>query len=233
MAYNRHVCRFNLSSWTRFSALRGTAAAVIFSPMSPPDRQTRCEWAGSDPLYLAYHDGEWGIPEHDDDKLFEMLILEGAQAGLAWITILRKRENYRKAFDGFDARKVARYTDKRLEKLLADPGIVRNRLKVAAARTNARAFLVVQKEFGSFDDYIWRFVGGKPVHNRWRSMADLPANTPESDAMSKDLKKRGFKFVGSTICYAFMQAVGMVNDHVTGCFRYQQLEPAARRRTRK
>jgi DNA-3-methyladenine glycosylase I len=201
--------------------------------MSPTDRKIRCEWAGTDPLYLSYHDDEWGIPEHGDDKLFEMLILEGAQAGLAWITILRKRENYRKAFDGFDPRRVARYTDKRLEKLLSDPGIVRNRLKVAAARTNARAFLEVQKEFGTFDDYIWSFIGGIPVHNRWRSMSELPASTPESEAMSRDLKKRGFKFVGSTICYAFMQAVGMVNDHVTGCFRYKPPKPAARRRNRK
>jgi DNA-3-methyladenine glycosylase I len=176
----------------------------------------RCEWAGTDPLYLAYHDDEWGVPVHDDRKLFEMLILEGAQAGLAWITILRKRENYRKAFDGFDPDKIARYTDKRLAKLLTNEGIVRNRLKVAAARTNARAFLMVRDEYGSFDQYIWQFVGGKPIQNDRRSLEDLPATTAQSDAMSKDLKKRGFKFVGSTICYAFMQAVGMVNDHTVG-----------------
>jgi DNA-3-methyladenine glycosylase I len=194
--------------------------------------KTRCAWAGSDPLYRAYHDREWGVPVHDDRKLFEMLMLEGAQAGLAWITILRKRDHYRKAFDGFDPVKVARYTDRRLEKLLADEGIVRNRLKVAAARTNARAFLAVQREFGSFDRYIWEFVGGNPIQNRYRRLEDLPANTPESDAMSKDLKKRGFKFVGSTICYAFMQAVGMVNDHVISCYRHQQLSPAPNRRSR-
>jgi DNA-3-methyladenine glycosylase I len=193
----------------------------------------RCEWAGTDPLYQAYHDEEWGIPVHDDRKLFEMLILEGAQAGLAWITILRKRENYRKAFDVFDPKKVARYTDKRLAKLLTNEGIVRNRLKVAAARTNARAFVAAQKEYGSFDEYIWQFVGGRPVQNSRRAMKDLPAMTVESDAMSKDLKKRGFKFVGSTICYAFMQAVGMVNDHVVGCYRYQQLKATPRRRPPK
>jgi len=201
--------------------------------MSPRTEKKRCEWAGTDPLYQAYHDEEWGMPVHDDRKLFEMLILEGAQAGLAWITILRKRENYIKAFDGFDPEKVARYTDKRLAKLLTNEGIVRNRLKVAAARTNARAFLTAQKEFGSFDGYIWQFVGGRPVQNSHRAMKDLPAMTVESDAMSKDLKKRGFKFVGSTICYAFMQAVGMVNDHVVGCYRYQQLKATPRRRPPK
>lgn len=198
--------------------------------MSPPREKKRCEWAGSDPLYLAYHDREWGVPLHDDRKLFEMLILEGAQAGLAWITILRKRENYRRAFDGFDPGKIARYTDKRLAKLLLDEGIVRNRLKVAAARTNAKAFLGVQDEFGSFDDYIWRFVDGRPVQNRWRAMSQLPAKTAESDAMSRDLKKRGFSFVGSTICYAFMQAIGMVNDHVVDCFRYQEVKSTRRPR---
>ena len=197
--------------------------------MPAPSKKKRCEWAGSDPLYLAYHDEEWGVPVHDDQRLFEMLLLEGAQAGLAWITILRKRENYRKAFDGFDPRKIARYTDRRLEKLLRNDGIVRNRLKVAAARTNARACLEVQEEFGSFDRYIWQFVGGEPLQNRRRAMRDLPAATPESDAMSKDLEKRGFKFVGSTICYAFMQAVGMVNDHVTSCFRYRELKKTPRR----
>lgn len=201
--------------------------------MSSPNDKKRCKWAGSDPLYRAYHDDEWGVPAHDDRRLFEMLMLEGAQAGLAWITILRKRENYRKAFDGFDPHKVSRYTDRRLEKLLTNEGIVRNRLKVAAARTNARAFLAVQEEAGSFDDYIWQFVGGKQVQNRHRTLKDIPATTAESDAMSKDLKKRGFTFVGSTICYAFMQAVGMVNDHVIGCYRYKELNPAPRRRSRK
>lgn len=201
--------------------------------MSSPKSRKRCEWAGSDPLYVAYHDDEWGVPVHDDRKLFEMLMLEGAQAGLAWITILRKRENYRQAFDGFDPAKIARYTDRRLQKLLNNEGIVRNRLKVAAARKNARAFLEVQNEFGSFDEYIWQFVGGKPVQNRRRTMKDLPAMTSESDAMSKDLKKRGFTFVGSTICYAFMQAVGMVNDHVVGCYRYKELARAPHRRTKR
>ena len=177
----------------------------------------RCEWAGSDPLYVRYHDEEWGVPVHDDRKLFEMLILEGAQAGLSWITILRKRPAYRKAFDRFDARKIARYDARKVRALLANPGIVRNRLKIAATITNARAFLAVQKEFGSFDACIWQFVGGRPLVNRPRSMKHIPARTPESDAMSKDLKRRGFRFVGSTICYAFMQAVGMVNDHVAGC----------------
>jgi len=200
--------------------------------MPAPTKKKRCEWAGSDPLYVAYHDQEWGVPLHEDRRLFEMLVLEGAQAGLAWITILRKRENYRRAFDGFDPRKIARYTDRRLEKLLGNDGIVRNRLKVAAARTNAKAFLAVQEEFGSFDRYIWQFVVGGPLQNRRRELKDLPATTPDSDAMSKDLKKRGFTFVGSTICYAFMQSVGIVNDHVTSCFRYQELKTAARRRSR-
>ena len=183
----------------------------------------RCEWAGDDPLYVAYHDTEWGVPVHDDRLLFELLILEGAQAGLSWITILRKRESYREAFDGFDPERVARYRKARVEKLLANPGIVRNRLKVESTVTNAKAFLAVQKEFGTFDRFIWQLVGGKPRKNAWKSLAELPATTPESDAMSKELKRRGFKFVGSTICYAFMQAVGMVNDHVVGCFRYRQV----------
>jgi len=177
----------------------------------------RCSWAGTDPLYVKYHDEEWGVPLHEDRRLFEMLILEGAQAGLSWITILRKRPAYRKSFDNFDAKKIARYDAKKKRALLADAGIVRNRLKIDAAITNARAFLDVQKEFGSFDKYIWQFVGGKPVVNRRKTMKDVPARTPESDAMSKDLKKRGFRFVGSTICYAFMQATGMVDDHVEGC----------------
>jgi DNA-3-methyladenine glycosylase I len=181
----------------------------------------RCPWPGSDPLYLRYHDEEWGRPVHDDRKLFEMLILEGAQAGLSWITILRKRPAYRKAFDRFDARKIAKYDARKVRALLADPGIVRNRLKIESTITNARAFLAVRKEFGSFDAYIWQFVGGTPMVNRPKSMRDIPARTAESDAMSKDLKRRGFRFVGSTICYAFMQAVGMANDHLTLC-------PAAR-----
>jgi DNA-3-methyladenine glycosylase I len=183
----------------------------------------RCEWCGDDPLYVAYHDDEWGVPVHDDRHLFEMLILEGAQAGLSWSTILKKRENYRKAFDRFDARKIAKYDKAKVAKLLADPGIVRNRLKIGATIQNAHAFLEVQKEFGSFDRYIWQFVEGKPKKNKWKSLKEIPPKTTESDAMSKDLKKRGFSFVGSTICYAFMQAVGMVNDHVVTCFRYREV----------
>ena len=183
----------------------------------------RCEWSGDDPLYIDYHDKEWGVPVHDDKKLFEFLILEGAQAGLSWITILRKRENYRLAFDGFDPVKVARYDEAKITELLANPGIIRNKLKVRAAVTNAQAFLAVQEEFGSFDAYIWEFVGGKPRVNKFKTMAEIPAETEQSRAMSKDLKQRGFKFVGPTICYAHMQATGMVNDHVTGCFRYRQI----------
>lgn len=189
----------------------------------------RCEWCGTDPLYVAYHDEEWGVPVHDDRRLFEMLVLEGAQAGLSWATILKKREAYREAFDHFDPEKISRYTSKKIEKLLSNPGIVRNRLKIESAVRNARAFLEVGGEFGSFDRYIWRFVGGRPVSNRWRTLKDLPAATPQSAAMSKDLKKRGFNFVGSTICYAFMQSVGMVNDHVVDCFRYREVERLARR----
>ena len=183
----------------------------------------RCAWAGADPLMLRYHDEEWGVPLHDDRALFEFLILEGAQAGLSWSTIRRKRAAYRAAFDGFDPAAVAAYDDSKIAALLADPGIVRNRLKIAAAVTNARAFLVIQREFGSFDAYMWRFAGGAPRQNAWASLADIPARTPESDALSKDLKQRGFAFVGSTICYAHMQAVGMVNDHTTDCFRHAQL----------
>jgi DNA-3-methyladenine glycosylase I len=184
----------------------------------------RCSWAdGDNEPMRRYHDEEWGVPAHDDRHLFEMLILEGAQAGLSWQTILNKRENYRRAFDNFDYEKVARYTDKDVARLLADAGIVRNRLKISAAIDNARAFIAVRNEFGTFDAYVWRFVGGKPTKNRFRSLRDLPASTPESDAMSKDLKKRGFRFVGSTICYAHMQATGMVNDHLTTCFRYDQV----------
>ena len=179
----------------------------------------RCAWAGDDPLYQKYHDEEWGVPSYDDQHLFEMLILEGAQAGLSWITILKKRENYRKAFDNFEAKKIARYSDKKIEKLLLNSGIVRNRLKVNSTVTNAKLFLDIQKQQGSFSDYIWGFVGGEPIINHWKKMENIPVTTAESDAMSKDLKKRGFKFVGSTICYAYMQAVGMVDDHVVGCFR--------------
>ncbi len=171
----------------------------------------------------AYHDEDWGVPLHDDRALFEFLVLEGAQAGLSWQTVLNKRENYRKAFDGFEVAKVARYTPKRVEKLLQNAGIIRNRLKIGSAISNAKAVLAIQKEFGSFDAYVWQFVGGKPKKNRFRSMSQIPATTPESDAFSKDLKKRGFRFVGSTICYAFMEAVGMVNDHTTTCFRYKQV----------
>jgi DNA-3-methyladenine glycosylase I len=183
----------------------------------------RCAWCGTDPLYMRYHDREWGVPVHDERKHFEFLILEGAQAGLSWITILRKRENYREAFVGFDPARVARFGKREMERLLNNPGIVRNRLKIESTIKNARAFLDVQDEFDGFDRYVWRFVGGKPIRNRWKHMKQIPARTAESDALSKDLKKRGFSFVGSTIIYAHMQAVGMVNDHVTGCFRYQQL----------
>jgi len=183
----------------------------------------RCPWAGEHPLYVAYHDEEWGVPLHDDRRLFEMLILEGAQAGLSWFTILRKRENYRRAFDEFDPARVARYTEKRQIELLADAGIVRNRQKVAAAIGNARAFLSVVTERGTFDAYLWDFVGGKPRVNHFRTIADVPPKTAESDALSQDLAKRGFKFVGSTICYAYMQAIGMVNDHLTSCPRHAEL----------
>lgn len=183
----------------------------------------RCAWAGEDALYRQYHDTEWGVPLHDDRALFEFLILEGAQAGLSWITILRKRENYRAAFDGFDAAHIAAYGANKIESLLQDAGIVRNRLKVAAAVINAQKFLDVRDELGSFDSFIWRFVEGKPKQNSWRSPAEIPASTPESDAMSKELKRRGFKFVGSTICYALMQATGMVNDHTMDCFRHKEL----------
>ncbi len=183
----------------------------------------RCVWADGNPLYENYHDAEWGVPLHDDQKLFEFLILEGMQAGLSWLTILRKRENFRKAFDNFDAEKIARYDKRKIKKLLSDPGIIRNRLKVAAAVTNARAFLKTWEEFGSFDKYIWRFVDGKSIKNKWKSIKQIPARTKESDAMSKDLLQRRFKFVGSTICYAHMQATGMVNDHLVQCFRYDEL----------
>ena len=190
---------------------------------SANQHKPRCIWAGDDPLYRAYHDDEWGVPLHDDQRLFEFLILEGAQAGLSWITILRKRENYRAAFDDFDAARIAEYTPNKIESLLQDTGIVRNRLKVQSAVINAQKFLEVQNEFGSFDQFIWQFVEGKPRQNKWRSMAEVPAHTAESDAMSKELKRRGFKFVGATICYAQMQATGMVNDHTTDCFRHKEL----------
>jgi DNA-3-methyladenine glycosylase I len=184
---------------------------------------SRCAWCGSDPLYVRYHDEEWGVPVHDDRRHFEFLILEGAQAGLSWITILRKRENYRAAFAQFDPERVARFGKRDVERLLGDPGIVRNRLKVEGAVKNARAFLAVQEAFDGFDNYVWRFVRGRPIRNRWARMQDVPATSSESDALSKDLKKRGFTFVGSTIVYAHMQAVGMVNDHVVDCFRHQQV----------
>jgi DNA-3-methyladenine glycosylase I len=196
----------------------------------PPGRTARCEWAlGGDPLLLAYHDEEWGVPTHDDRDLFELLTLEGAQAGLSWTTILRKREGYRAAFAGFDPMRVARFDRKRVERLLRDPSIVRNRLKVESAVTNAGRVLEVQEEFGSLDAYLWGFVGGAPIVARRRTLRDMPAETPESKAMSKDLKKRGFRFVGPTVCYAFMQAAGLVNDHTMACFRYREL--AERERT--
>ena len=193
-------------------------------------RLSRCPWVDkSKPDYVDYHDEEWGVPVHDDRRMFEFLILEGAQAGLSWYTVLRKREHYRKVYDGFDPRKVARYDADKVARLLADPGIIRNRLKVTASIENARRFLAVQEEFGSFDAYIWRFVDGKPVVNTLRTLADYPATSAESDALSKDLRQRGFKFVGSTICYAHMQATGMVNDHTVDCFRRAELLEAGKR----
>jgi DNA-3-methyladenine glycosylase I len=186
-------------------------------------RKMRCGWVGDDPLMRVYHDREWGAPVHEDRTLFEFLILEGAQAGLSWKTVLYKRENFRKAFDHFDPKKIAHYTKRDMKRLLANPGIIRNRLKIEATINNAQKFLEIQKEFGSFDRYIWSFVDHRPIQHAFTSLSELPAQTVESDAMSKDLKRRGFKFVGSTICYAFMQAVGMVNDHTMNCFRYNQL----------
>ncbi len=186
----------------------------------------RCGWCGNDPLYMQYHDKEWGVPVYDDRKLFEFLILEGAQAGLSWLTILKRREGYRKAFSEFYPEKVARFSDKKVEKLLQNTGIIRNKLKINAAISNARAFLQVQKEFGSFSNYSWPFVGGAQKINKFKSLDQIPATTEESDLFSKDLKKRGFKFVGSTIMYAHMQAVGMVNDHITSCFRYKEIVDA-------
>ena len=188
----------------------------------------RCGWCGTDELYVQYHDKEWGVPLYDDATLFEFLMLEGAQAGLAWITVLRKREGYRAVFDGFDPEKIARYSDKKLDKILTDPRIIRNRLKVYSARQNARAYLKVQEELGSFSDYMWQFVDGSPIQNRWRSLKELPASTPLSDTISKDMKKRGFNFVGSTIIYAHMQATGMVNDHLVTCFRHEECKALAR-----
>ena len=184
----------------------------------------RCAWPGDDPLYIAYHDEEWGVPSHDDQHLFEMLILEGAQAGLSWITILRKRDNYRRAFANWNVEKIARFGEKDVARLMADAGIVRNRLKISATIDNAKAFLRVRDEFGTFDKYIWQFVGGSPLQNKRRTMRDLPPRSVESDAMSRDLKQRGFRFVGTTICYAYMQAVGMVNDHLVSCFRHAELK---------
>lgn len=189
---------------------------------------TRCAWAGTDPLYVAYHDQEWGVPVHEDRVLFEFLILEGAQAGLSWMTILKKRENFRAAFDQFDPQAVARYDERKEAELLANPGIIRNRLKIEAAIQNARALLNVNEEFGSFDAYIWRFVGGRPKVNAWKTMQEIPAQTEEARTLSKDLLQRGFKFVGPTICYAHMQATGMVNDHTVDCFRYQEINRLAR-----
>ena len=191
-------------------------------------QRVRCPWANSDPLYIDYHDREWGVPVHDDRKLFEFLILEGMQAGLSWLTILRKRDNFRRAFALFDPEEVARFDSRRIKQLMADTGIIRNEQKILAAISNAKAFLAVRKEFGSFDRYMWQFVGGKPIVNRRKSVKEVPATSPESDAISADLRKRGFKFVGSTICYAHMQATGMANDHVVSCFRYSELAGRAR-----
>jgi DNA-3-methyladenine glycosylase I len=199
-----------------------SSIAAARRPTQRAGALTRCPWARNE-FSIRYHDEEWGAPLHDDRALFELLVLEGAQAGLSWDTILRKRARYREVFDGFDAEAVARYGQRKVEKLLADPGIVRNRLKIAAAIQNAKVFLAVRDEFGSFDRYIWQFVDGRPKTNRWRALREVPASTAESDAMSKDLARRGFKFVGTTICYAFMQAVGMVNDHLVSCFRYPEL----------
>ena len=191
-------------------------------PIPPIQRCGWCEAPG-DPLYIDYHDREWGVPQHDDRVLFEFLLLEGAQAGLSWLTILRKREGYRAAFDGFDAQKITRYGERQATRLINDAGIVRNRLKIAAAINNAGCFLAIQEEFGSFDDYLWRFVDGRPLQNRWHTLAELPASTPLAEKLSKDLSRRGFKFVGPTICYSLMQAVGLVNDHLIDCFRHREL----------
>jgi DNA-3-methyladenine glycosylase I len=207
-------CAWNRLPASVTRALKAAAANAV---------KPRCGWCGSDPLYVRYHDEEWGVPVHDDRRHFEFLILEGAQAGLSWITILRKRDAYREAFANFDARKVARFDARRRRLLLKNSGIVRNRLKIESTITNAQAFLAVQKEFGRFDNYLWRFVGGRPIANRWEHMQEIPARTPESDALSTDLKKRGFRFVGSTIVYAHMQATGLVNDHLVHCYRHREL----------
>jgi DNA-3-methyladenine glycosylase I len=192
----------------------------------------RCAWCGTDPLYIAYHDQEWGVPVHDDRRLFEFLVLEGAQAGLSWLTILRKREHYRQVFDNFDCERIARYAESDVVRLLADAGIVRNRLKIESAIRNARSVLAIQAKHGSLDAYLWRYVDGTPVQNAWKSMAELPAKTDISDTMSKDLKALGMNFVGSTICYSFMQAVGMVNDHLTGCYRHGEIRPKTEKKDR-
>ncbi len=184
----------------------------------------RCPWANNDPLMIEYHDREWGVPVHDDSLLFEFLILEGAQAGLSWTTILKKRENYRLAFDNFDPEKVSKYNDQKIEELVENSGIVRNKLKIRSAIVNAKLLLIIQREYGSFDNYVWKFVDGKPIQNKWKKMEDIPSSTSESENMSSDLKNRGFKFVGPTICYAFMQAVGIVNDHLIDCFRHSELD---------
>jgi len=194
-----------------------------------PDGRARCAWCGGDPLYVAYHDEQWGVPVRDERALFEMLVLEGAQAGLSWLTILRKRDGYRRAFAGFDPEKVARFGPRRVDRLLADPGIVRNRLKVEAAVRNARAVLALRKTHGGLAPLLWGFVGGRPLQNRWGSLTEIPAHTPQSDAMSAELRRLGFGFVGPTVCYALMQAVGMVNDHTTGCFRHREVALAGRR----
>jgi DNA-3-methyladenine glycosylase I len=212
------------SKKTKTTKVKPTKTKPTKTSLSESDSTgpVRCRWASSE-VNIPYHDEEWGVPLHDDRRLFELLILEGAQAGLSWDTVLKKRARYREVFDGFDPEMVAQYDKRKVKGLLADPGIIRNRLKVAAAIDNAKAFLAVQKEFGSFDAYVWRFVGGKPVRNAWKAHSGLPAKTKESDALSKDLQGRGFRFVGSTICYAFMQATGMVNDHIVGCFRYEEV----------
>ena len=191
--------------------------------MSGPEIKKRCEWVGSDPLMIEYHDKEWGVPVHDDTRLFEFLVLDAMQAGLSWMTVLKKRENFRYAFDNYNIKKIAEYKEKKLEELLLNKGIIRNRMKLNSAIKNAKAFLTVQEEFGSFDSYIWQFVGGQTIKNSWTQLSELPPNSLESNAMSLDMKKRGFSFVGSTICYAFMQAAGMVNDHTMDCFRYSEV----------
>jgi DNA-3-methyladenine glycosylase I len=210
-----------MSPFAQYGLSGGTR---VMNTISSNKNLTRCEWTGSDPLMVEYHDSEWGVPLHDDQKLFEFLILEGMQAGLSWMTILRKRENFREAFGGFDPRKVAQFDQQKIEKLMANSGIIRNRQKLEAAVRNAKSFLLVQKEFGSFDAYIWRFVDDKPQVNSWKKISEIPAQTERSEAMSKDLKKRGFNFVGPTICYAHMQATGMVNDHTMDCFRFLECQ---------